>query len=374
MLRALLKPMVVATLCLSAASCAYDTPDLPDAWVNSDGPTPDSLSFRTTHHYWIGYNFQTLDSVVLRTSAPIAEPSDYTGLPEEPVLLKRHEELVVAQIVYLPDNEADSVWLKVANDRQLQGWVHEKELLRKVVPDDPVSKAVRFFSDKGLKVAAGCLIVAMLVWLLIARRTRGLPLVHTRFTASFYPALLCLCVAASATLYGTLRAWRPGDWAEFYFHSTLNPLNSSLPPLAACFVASCWAVLVAALAAADDLRRRLSASDAVAFGASLLGVCIVLHLVFKLAAPSRLSFVLLPLYFVFALIAHARACKSSRLCGACGKEIVCKPAPRTKKHDSPGHEPADEEMLEPLVCPHCGALNRMEESLPPEKLPKKENP
>lgn len=353
-----LKLLVLATSCLCAASCVYDTPELPQAWGYSDPHTPDSLSFVSTHHYWIGYNFQALDSLVLQTAAPNKESADYATLPQEKVCIAPGERLAVAQIVCLPGEKSDSLYLKVASDGQRQGWMLEKELLSKVVPTDPISKAIRFFSQKGLPLAGACLVVALILRLLLSRGTIIRPPLPLLPTASFYPALLLLCVATSATLYGSIRAWRPEDWAEFYFHPSLNPLDPELSPLMGCFLGSCWAVVLAALAAADDLRARLWGARAVAVGISLLGGCIALHLVFRLATPSRLSFFLLPLLFIFVLWVHAWGKKRVLLCGACSKEIFREPKKRAKKTEGPQSESSLEAPQEGLLCPHCGALNQ----------------
>src|SRR5699024_12127762 len=44
-------------------------------------------------------------------------------------------------------DSVDSVWVKVARDQETMGWVHEKELLEKVVPVDSVSQFIHFFSN-----------------------------------------------------------------------------------------------------------------------------------------------------------------------------------------------------------------------------------
>ena len=43
-----------------------------------------------------------------------------------------------------PADSVDSVWVKVARDQETMGWVHEKELLEKVVPVDSVSQFIHF--------------------------------------------------------------------------------------------------------------------------------------------------------------------------------------------------------------------------------------
>ena len=42
------------------------------------------------------------------------------------------------------------MWVKVARDQQLMGWIHEQDLLSSVVPNDPISRFIYLFSLRHL--------------------------------------------------------------------------------------------------------------------------------------------------------------------------------------------------------------------------------
>ncbi|HBC29076.1 MAG TPA: beta-carotene 15,15'-monooxygenase, partial [Prevotellaceae bacterium] len=71
------------------------------------------------------------------------------------------EQIVIAQIDIIPEDSVDSVWVKVARDQMLMGWVHGRELLSSVVPDDPVSKFIHAFSLRHLPYFACLMALAL---------------------------------------------------------------------------------------------------------------------------------------------------------------------------------------------------------------------
>lgn len=48
-------------------------------------------------------------------------------------------------------------------------------------------------------------------------------IVHFNDIDSFYPTLLCLLVASSATLYASIQMFGAETWRHFYYHPSLNP-------------------------------------------------------------------------------------------------------------------------------------------------------
>lgn len=55
--------------------------------------------------------------------------------------------MVVAEFAVHPEDAIDSVWVKLAHSQEIQGWIHERELLRSFVPTDSISQFIYFFSD-----------------------------------------------------------------------------------------------------------------------------------------------------------------------------------------------------------------------------------
>lgn len=314
-------------------SCYYSHPTN-DQWVNANKESIDSVNFYIQHHYWTGYNFQTTDSLHLVATPPLMGTSDYHPRTSDSIGVGGRDVLVVARLLSVPTDTIDSIWVKLARDQYTQGWVRESDLLKHVVPKDPISKFIYHFSDKRTLYFLSLFGLALLFGLIQIFRHKQYRLVHFRDIPSFYPTLLCLSVSISATLYGTMQRFAPETWVEFYFHPTLNPLHPDLPLVLALFIASVWGMLIVAVAVVDEVRRQPDLGDTLTYLASLGGVCVVLYLVFTLTTPYYIGYVLLPLYWRFAIRRYLQHEPSHLLCGVCNQ-----PIPKKGK------------------CPHCGAIN-----------------
>lgn len=332
--RALCLIMLLLVAIVSFTSCYYSHPNQTDHWTTSNESGVDSVNFYIAHHYWTGYNFEVTDSFTLQ-----AIPSfDNTTMSDvqfnDTVQLFKHDELVVARVMYVPTDSVDSVWVKVARDQLTQGWTHESELLKHVVPNDPISKFIYYFSDSRSIYALSVLGLTLIFWLIQVVRHKRFRIVHFRDIRSFYPTLLCLCVSGSAAIYGSMQRFIPMTWVEFYYHPTLNPFNTNLPVILALFIASVWIMLIVAVAVVDEIRRQPDIGDNLSYLASLAGVCVVIYLVFTLTTPIYIGYPLLVLYWGFAIHQYVSHRPSHLLCGVCGKPIAQKGK-----------------------CPHCGAIN-----------------
>lgn len=316
-------------------SCYYSQPNQTDHWTAAHEGCVDSVNFYIAHHYWTGYNFQATDSLQLITTPPLNTLPDYSTLLNESIGIGPRDQLVVARVRYVPTDTVDSVWVKVARDQLTQGWIHEKDLLERVVPNDPISKFIYHFSGKRTGVVLVIVGMAIAFGLVQVFRRKHYRMVHFRDIPSFYPTLLCLCVSGSAALYGSIQRFVPATWSEFYFHPTLNPLNPDIPLILSLFIASVWLMLIVAVAVVDELRRQADLGDNLAYMASLGGVCMVLYLVFTLTTPLYIGYLLLIAYWAFAIRKYWMNQPSHLLCGICGKSI-----PQKGK------------------CPHCGAMNK----------------
>ena len=286
-----LLPLLLATFLLTA--CYYSHPNKQDHWTVTGEGAVDSVNFYIAHHYWTGYNFQATDSLALVAPPSLNDMAEYDHQLFDTVQLKKSDKLVVAQVIYVPSDSTDSVWVKVARDQLTQGWIHESELLARVVPDDPISKFIYYFSGTRSVMVICVLALASLFGLIQYFRHKHYRLVHFHDIPSFYPTLLCLCVSGSAALYGSMQRFVPDTWVEFYYHPTLNPFEPQLPLILALFIASVWTILIVAVAVVDELRRQPDLGDRLAFLSSLGAVCVVLYLVFTLTTPSYIGYALL---------------------------------------------------------------------------------
>lgn len=319
-------------LLLTLTGCYYSHPNKVDHWTAPREGAVDSVNFFLAHHYWTGYNFQTTDSLSLRPELPMLGSS----LISAPGLqLNKGDRIVVAAVRYVPTDSVDSVWVKVARDQLTQGWTREKTLMKNVVPNDPVSKFIYYFSDRRAILFLSCMLPALMFALWRMLRREKIRIVHFRDLPSFYPTLLCLCVSTSALIYGSIQRFVPETWIEFYFNPTLNPFSPTLPAILTMFIASVWLMLITACAVLDEVRRQPDLGDTLSYLTTLLGVCIVLYLIFTLTTPYYIGYVLYLAYVAFAIRQYVINKPSHLLCGNCGKSIT---------HVG--------------VCPHCGAQNK----------------
>ncbi len=309
MRRSILFPLFTFIFPLLLVSCYNRGPITPDAW-NLTEQQLDSISFYTTHHYTQNYNFVvTGDSLVV-----VAQQPEAMAIPEvvsieiesigeeqqkDSITLRKNERIVVADIMTVPSDTIDSVWVKVARDQLTFGWIHENELLSKVSPDDPISQFIDLFSNVHLLVflAFGVVIVAAYGVRRLMRR--GAKIVHFNDIPSFYPTTLCLLVASSAVLYSSIQLFGPESWRHFYYHPSLNPFG--LPLHLGLFVTSVWAIIIVGIATVDDVTKHLPLGSAVLYLGGLTAVCAVDYVVFSITTLYYIGYPLLIAYFIFAL-------------------------------------------------------------------------
>ncbi len=322
-------------------SCYNHGQQTPDAWDLTKEQL-DSISFFTTHHYTQGYNFVVnADSLVLLESVNVGtgmvemmtDDGTETVSPEISTnVVNKGDRLVVADIDIVSSDSIDSVWVKVAHDQLTQGWIRESEMLRAVSPDDPISEFIDFFSDSHLLIFLAFFVVVGAAYGLFRLNRRNAYIVHFRDVGSFYPTLLCLLVAASATLYASIQMFGPETWRHFYYHPSLNPFT--LPPILCWFLTSVWAIVIVGIAVVFDLYHRLPLGDAVLYLGGLAAVCAVDYVIFSLTTLYFVGYPLLIVYFVFALWSYIRTGHDHYLCGHCGRQLQ-----------------------EKGICPYCGTMN-----------------
>lgn len=301
----------------------------PDAWDLTERQL-DSISFYTTHHYTQNYNFQVrVDSIPLIVQLPVEAINE---MPIDTLMVYRNDHIVVADITTVPVDTIDSIWVKVARDQQTFGWIHEHDMLLAVSPDDPISEFIDVFSDVHLLVFLTFVVAVVAAYIYRRQMRRQAHLVHFNDIASFYPTLLCLLVASSATLYSSIQLFDPEKWRHFYFNPTLNPF--AVPLSLGLFLVSVWVILIVAIAVLDDVRRLLPFVEAVLYLLGLGATCAVAYIVFSVLTLYYIGYPLLVAYCVFALWSYFRRPRPRYQCGRCGGLLYHKG-----------------------TCPHCGAMN-----------------
>lgn len=321
---------VLAISVLLCTACYHNRPQTSEALVELSEQQLDSIHFFSKHHYTRNYNFIVKsDSIVLLKQQP---EEVLSGLMTDSLSMKKGDHVVVADIRTISADAQDSVWIQLASDQHTFGWIHESEMLPRVVPDDPISQFISTFSDVHLLIFLIVITsIAFAYWMrrLLKANAR---IVHFRDIDSFYPSLLCLIVASSAVLYSSIQMFVPDVWRHFYYHPTLNPF--SVPFLLSVFLLSVWSMLIVGLAAVDDVRHQLPLSDALMYLSGMVAVCAVNYIIFGLFTLYYIGYPLLVVYFVFTLYRYYRHSRTSYVCGHCGATLHRKGR-----------------------CPHCGVIN-----------------
>ena len=322
---------LVSVLCalVLLCSCYNRGQQSPDAWDLTQQQL-DSISFYTTHHYTQDYNFQVrADSMPIIQQLPAEALSD---MPVDTEMVYKGECLVVADIMTVPADTIDSIWVKVARDQYTFGWIHEHDLLSAVSPDDPISEFIDFFSDAHLLIFLSFVVMVVAIYVHRKLRRRQARLVHFNDIASIYPTLLCLLVAAAAMIYSSIQLFTPEKWRHFYYHPTLNPY--AVPFGLGLFLVSVWAIIIVGIAVLDDVRRQLHFGEAILYLLGLGATCAVAYIVFSFFTLYYIGYPLFVVYVAFALWRYFHHPRARYLCGRCGGILY-----------------------EKGTCPHCGALN-----------------
>ena len=325
-----LRSLLVLCVAGLLVSCYHQGPYTSDAWNLTDQQI-DSISFYTTHHYTQNFNF-IVRSDSLQLSAQ--HPTEYVnGLQVDTFCIYNGDRIVVADITKMPTDTIDSVWVKVARDQQTIGWIHENLMLTGVSPDAPISQFIDFFSNTHLLIFLAILVLVFAVFVFRRLMRLGAKIVHFNDINSFYPTLLCLLVASSAVLYSSIQLFAPESWRHYYYHPTLNPF--SVPFHLGLFLASVWMMVIAGIAAVDDVRRHLRGGDAFFYYLGLAGTCGVVYVIFSVSTIYYIGYLLYIAYVLVAVWRYLHHTRIACICGNCGSSMHSKGR-----------------------CPHCGAINQ----------------
>lgn len=272
--------------------------------------------------YALNSNFEvTADSLMLQQLPLMDVLAVYKG-----------ERLVVAEFMEQPQDSVDSVWVKVARDQETIGWLRERELLENVVPVDPVSQFIHFFSNTHTVVFFVVLALFCVGYLYRAIRKKKLQLVWFNDIDSVFPTLLLWLVATAATLYATVQHFKPELWEQFYYAPSLNPLD--LPFVLSLFMFNVWGIILVGLATLDDLFHQARTYTAFFYLLGLMSGSIFLYLFFTLTVYYYIGYPCLLVYTVCTFNRLKHTSRYKYVCGNCGAKMKSKG-----------------------LCPHCGAIN-----------------
>lgn len=249
------------------------------------------------------------------------------------IQLYKGAQVVVAELAVHPEDSLDVVWVKVAHNQEVQGWIRESELIDAFVPVDSISQFIHLFSHTQVPYFIAVLSLFVGGHLLRMSRKKQLRMVYLNDIDSIYPLLLCLLIALSATLYESIQLFAPDVWQRYFFAPTLSPFK--VPAILSVLLIVLWLKLLVALAALDDMFSQLSPSEAFFYLLGLLSVGIFCYLFFMFTTRFYVGYAFLGVAVVlFFRKAHRLPIYKYR-CGGCGKKLQAKG-----------------------TCPYCGAVNR----------------
>ena len=268
--------------------------------------------------YAVNDNFYlTADSVQLQAEEPLHNmPIDTLS---DSVMLYYNDPLVVAQLVIIPEDSIDSVWVKVARDQFSQGWIHQNSFITSVVPDDPISEFIHLFSQRHHWYFIGVIfaVLMLIVWRQIHHS--NFHIIYVRDICSFYPTLLVVALSSSAILYASIQRFVPETWVMYYYHPTLNPFQ--LPLILGLFVASIWLLVILVIATIDEVFNLLPILEAFLYLFSLLGVCVVCYVVFSLPILGVIGYLLYIAVSVLFIWKYLTCFRARCVCGRCGAKM-----------------------------------------------------
>lgn len=189
-----LKGMLMVFVLFFVTSCYHRhiTKGQHAALVEYSDRQRDSISFSSTHHYTYRYNFVVAaDSLMLIKQ----QPEEFVNhLTIDSFAVMKHCLLVVSDIRIIPQDRVDSVWIQLATEDNVFGWIHESNMLSKVVPDDPISQFIMVFSNTHLLIFLIVFVLIGVSYLVKKIFTRNAPIVHFNDIDSPYPTALVISI------------------------------------------------------------------------------------------------------------------------------------------------------------------------------------
>lgn len=274
-----------------------------------------------TRPYALNSNFKVLADTLWLYQLPFTD-----SLP-----VKRGDELVVAEFAVHPEDTEDSVWVKVARDQETIGWLRERTLLEGIVPVDPISQCIHWFSSSHA-LPFFIVIAVFALWLAVrAVRRKQIRLIGLNDIDSVFPLTLSWLLAAAATLYNSIQHFVPQAWERYYYDPSLNPFQ--LPPALGMFILCLWLIILVGMAMLDDLFHQTTPGTAVFYLMGMAACCIFLY-IFLTWMPVYIACICFAAYSLWCFRRIKGTAQYPYACGACGAK-----------------------MRKKGICPHCGAIN-----------------
>ena len=299
-------------------ACHYRTP-LPNGLENR--LTADSLPLLTPRPYALNSNFKVLADTLWLHQLPFIDS----------VPVMRHDRLVVAEFAVIPADSTPKTWVKVARDQETMGWLPEQELLDQVVPVDPISQCIHWFSSMHAVYLFLVIAVFFLLYVYRAVSRKQIKLIWLNDIDSVFPLMFSWMLAFEATIYNSMQHFVPETWERYYYNPSLNPFE--LPFILGLFVLCFWLIMVLGIALLDDLFHQIKVELALFYLVGLASCCIFIYLFFTCIWVYA-CYVCLVGYTVWCIHRWRRSDDYPYACGVCGAKL-------RKKG----------------ICPHCGALN-----------------
>lgn len=307
----------IVWLVLCVTACHYPA-SLPK-WKVRGG---DSLLLDEPRPYALNSNFEvTADSLWLHM------------LPfTDSVRVGKGDRLVVAEFSVHQEAGIDSVWVKVARDQETIGWLSERELLEKIVPDDPISKCIHWFSNTHT-VPFFAILGLFFLWTVVrAVRKKQIKLLGLNDIDSVFPIVLTWLLSSAAVLYNSILYFVPQTWEQYYYDPSLNPFE--LPFILGLFIVCVGLIAIVGIAMLDDLFHQTTLEVSFFYLVGLASCCIFLYIFFTYIWI-YLAYLCWVGYSVWCVIRLRKSNSYPYACGACGAKMHSKG-----------------------ICPHCGALNQ----------------
>ncbi|MCF0202854.1 MAG: zinc ribbon domain-containing protein [Bacteroidaceae bacterium] len=256
-------------------------------------------------YYGESYNFLVkADSVQLLRFLP-----SEASLFQDTLFIYKGDIVAVADILTSDslDITADITWVQLLKDDTTFGWIEETHMQRIVVPDDPISQAIDYFSDNHLPLFSILTVTMLIAYFLRKQYRKGMPMVILNDIPSAYPALLTLIVAFTASLYSSIQMFLPEQWQYYYYNPTLNPL--ALFPILSNFLTCVWIILIMFVASLLEIIRYLKAYDAILYTISLITICSINYVLYTQLTLLYIGFPLL-LAHIILVIYHLKTRKA----------------------------------------------------------------
>lgn len=298
-------------------ACHYPTRFSP-----SSKNTIDSLQVLHEHPYALNSNFKVTADTLWLYRLPFTDS----------IFVGEGDELVVAEFSVYPKDSIDSVWVKVARDQETIGWLREKQLLENIVPVDPISQCIRFFTNSRMTVFTGALVIFLLGVIHYIARKKHIRQIWMNGIDSFFPVTLSWLFAASAVIYNSIQHFTPEIWERYYYSPSLNPFD--LPPMLGLFILCAWLIVLLGMALLDDFFHQATTIEAGVFYLMELTSCCIMLYTLLACLWIYAAYVCFAAYSVWCILRLRKANRYPYACGACGAKM------RSKG-----------------ICPHCGAFN-----------------